>query len=519
MGRASTILRNVAANWLGFLVNASVTLLLTPFVLHHLGPAGYGVWVLTASVIGYYGMLDLGLRGGVTQFLTRYLAVDDFVAASECMSTAFSALALVSVAVVGLTFVMAYAAPHIFHLPPGIRIEAFWCILIVGCTSALQFSLFPYSAVFTATERFDIANAIGITTRLVSAASIFLALRSGFGLVGISAATCGTSIVDYLIRWRIARRIVPNVIIKRGLFSRARLHEIAVFGFWNFPISVASSAELQAETLIIGLMMPVAAAGYYALAVGLVLQIGAVLRPVGQVMYPTAAALHARGEHGGLEQLFRDGTKLMLLVTVVVVLIAALWAHDFYRLWLGSKYVSGQLFPSEAVLLRILLVGTLAGYTSNIAGQILLGSGRVRLLATALLSRTALNVILVLVLIRPFGLLGVAATSAITSILINLFVIPAALRKVVTFRVRTAFFHASIRPFIVVCVLIPLLLLIRVSNHAVDWPTLIGQGTLAGLASVATVVLLGLAGAERERFVLRPLRRVFRLKVPESDLR
>lgn len=517
MARASIILRNVAANWLGFAVNAGVTLIMTPFVLHHLGPARYGVWVLTASVIGYYGMLDLGLRAGVTQFLTRYLAVGDLATASECMSSALSALTVVSVAVVALSVAMAYAAPHIFRLPPAIRPEAFWCILIVGCASALQFLLFPYAAVFTATERFDLANAIGVLTRLLSAAAIYIALHDGFKLIGISAATCGASAIDYMIRWRVARRIAPELKIAPGLVSRARLREIAAFGFWNFPISAASYAELHAETLIIGLIMPIAAAGYYALATGLVLQIGAMLAPVGQVMYPTAAALHAREDHGGLEQLYRDGTKLMLLATVVIVLIAALWAGDFYRLWLGPRYVSGDTFPSEAVLLRILLIGTVAGYASNIAGQILLGSGRVRLLATALICRTALNIALVLVLIHPFGLLGVAATSAITSILINLLVIPAALRKVARFPVKAVLLRAVARPLAVACLLGPLLILIRAVGPARNWPALIGQGALAGLAALTTVLIAGLTACERDRFVLRPLRRL--LKVAEAELR
>ena len=93
MSRAGTILRNVASIWLGFAVNAAVTLALTPFVLRHLGTAGYGIWVLSSSIIGYYGLLDLGFRAGVTQHLTRYLAIGEDVKASECMSSAIAALA------------------------------------------------------------------------------------------------------------------------------------------------------------------------------------------------------------------------------------------------------------------------------------------------------------------------------------------------------------------------------------------------------------------------------------------
>jgi O-antigen/teichoic acid export membrane protein len=53
---SSSILRNIASNWAGYAVNAAVTLVLTPFVLHQLGDARYGVWVLTSSIVGYYGL-------------------------------------------------------------------------------------------------------------------------------------------------------------------------------------------------------------------------------------------------------------------------------------------------------------------------------------------------------------------------------------------------------------------------------------------------------------------------------
>ena len=76
--RSAVLLRNIASNWVGFAVNAAVTLVLTPYVLRELGVERYGIWILTSSLIGYYGFLDLGFRGGIAQYMTRYLAVEDY---------------------------------------------------------------------------------------------------------------------------------------------------------------------------------------------------------------------------------------------------------------------------------------------------------------------------------------------------------------------------------------------------------------------------------------------------------
>src|SRR3954468_16206293 len=117
MGTANTILRNVVSNWVGFAVNALVTLILTPYVLHGLGASRYGIWAITASVIGYYGLLDFGIRGAINQYLTRFMAVGDHKAAKECLSTAVAILGGVAVASALITVVAAHVAPRLLNLP------------------------------------------------------------------------------------------------------------------------------------------------------------------------------------------------------------------------------------------------------------------------------------------------------------------------------------------------------------------------------------------------------------------
>jgi O-antigen/teichoic acid export membrane protein len=510
VNRGRAILRNVASNWIAYAINALVTLALTPFVLHRLGPAQYGVWVLTTSVIGYYGMLDLGFRGGVTQFLTRYLAVKDYPKASGCLSSAVSALSVVALAIVPLSLLMAWLAPHLFTLPPDVESDAFWCILIVGCTSAFQFAFFPFSAIFTAKQRFDLANLIGIGTRLLTAGSIFAALKLGYGLVGVSAATCGASVVDYLIRWQVARRLVPELEVSWRHAKRERLKEIASFGGWNFQISISQYAEVHAQTLIIGLILPIAAAGHYALATGLIIQITAVLGPIGQVMYPAAAELHARGEHENVKRLFRDGTRLVMLAAVTVVLGGGFWATDFYRLWIGEQYLTGTPFPSVSTLFHILLIAMIPAYASNIAGQLMLATGNVRSLSMCLLTGSAVNVALMLLLGNRMGLTGIAIATVTASLLTNLVLIPTALQKHVEFPVRKVLHGALWRPFAVGAVLCVVFTGIQLLGHAHNWAELGAQGLLAGIAAVVTILIVGLTPQERDQFLWQPAGKFFR---------
>ena len=508
MSRSATILRNITSNWIGFVVNAAVTLALTPFVLNQLGAARYGIWILTSSFIGYYGFLDLGFRAGVTQYLTGYLAVRDYDRGSDCLSSAVAVLSLLGLLMAALSVVTAYITPYLFTIPPDMVQEAFWCIMVVGISSAVQCFFSPFSSIFTAMQRFDLANLIGIGSRLLTACGIVAALKMGHGLIGVSVVICGVNVIEYLIRWRVALRLVPELIVSWRRSNFARLREIASFGGWNFLISINSYVYNYVPNLLIGAFMPIAALGYYALSTGLLRNVNSVLSPVGQVMCPVAVEVYAKGNQDELVRLYHDGSRLMLLTMVSTVLVAAFWAEDFYRLWVGETYVSGVHFHSVALIFQILLISTFTTYVSSIAGQILIGSGRVRTVAIALICGSMLNLTFSLILIRPYGLAGIAAATVIASVIIDLIAIPLLLQKIIGLSVKSFLFSACVRPVVVGALQAILILTIRLMGKPADWQNLFLQGGLAGGGLVATVIAIGLTTSERERFVVRPMQRL-----------
>jgi O-antigen/teichoic acid export membrane protein len=509
MTRTARILKNIASNWIGFVIAAGVTILLTPFVLRRLGPGGYGIWALTSSVVGYYGLLDLGFRSGVNQYLTRALAVRDYRRASEVMSTAVVALSALGAVMAVLSLLSASVVPRLTHLPAGLEHETFWCILIVGLAAAGQCAFFPYTAVFAATQRFDLANLIGVGTRVLIAGATWVLLMNDFGLIGISLATCGGSLVDYVVRWRVARRLVPELEIARRLASMARLKEIGSFGGWSFVASLSAYLYLHAQPLLIGWMMPIAAVGHYALALGLARQAGDVLNPIGMVLYPSAAELHARGERSVLERLYQDGSRLMLLATVFVVLLAGFWAEDFYRLWIGEAYLLGTPFASVATLLRIILIGTFVTYASNIAAQVMLGAGHVRLLALTHLSGAVLSLALTAVLIGRYGLLGVATASAVASVVAESLTIPLLLRRTLGLREWYRVERVFARPAVIAVLLAGFIAGVQyVMGPASDWARLVLDGAISAAGAAVLVLALGVTAAERRDIIVRPVRRL-----------
>src|SRR6202140_4696068 len=106
MPRARRIAQNILSNWLALVTTTVVGFFLSPFVVHHLGNLTYGVWVIIMSLVAYMNLLDLGLRGAVTRFVSKGTAQENHDDASRAVSGALWIRLWISLAIIftGLVF-------------------------------------------------------------------------------------------------------------------------------------------------------------------------------------------------------------------------------------------------------------------------------------------------------------------------------------------------------------------------------------------------------------------------------
>jgi O-antigen/teichoic acid export membrane protein len=217
--------------------------------------------------------------------------------------------------------------------------------------------------------------------------------------------------------------------------------------------------------------------------------------------------LFVRGDREQLERLYHDGSRMTMLAMIPLVMAAGFWAPDFYRLWIGDRYLGHGQFQSVALLFQILLISSASGFAFSVAQQILIGAGRVRTVAITLLSASAMNLALSLVLVRHYGLAGVAAATVTASIAIDMVALPLLLQHSVGLSFVRFVRRACGRPVAAGLLQAVLIEGIRWSGPATTWTRLLTQGALAALGSGVILAVIGVTAAERQRFVYGPLTR------------
>src|SRR5439155_6631706 len=167
-----------------------IAFFISPFVVRHLGDSAYGVWVLVGSLTGYLGLLDLGVRGAVTRYVSSFHALGDHKEASRVASSALMIFICAGVLAILVSFILAVFAVDWFQIPPTYRAAARIILVIAGVNIAVSLTSGVFGGILVALQRFDLTNLIEVVSGIIRTAAIIAVLLSGHGLVTLAVVQC-----------------------------------------------------------------------------------------------------------------------------------------------------------------------------------------------------------------------------------------------------------------------------------------------------------------------------------------
>jgi O-antigen/teichoic acid export membrane protein len=194
-----TVARNMTTRYLAIGTDALIGLMLLPFNVHHLGPAAYGLWMLTASMTTYFSVLDLGFGGSIVKFVAHYRAKRDIRGLNEIASTLFVVFSIVGVVAYGAFVLVALNIGRLFTLTPDQVSTGRSLMLIIGVYVSLGFPFSVFGGIINGFQRFDLNNIVGVCSSIVVAAVNVVMLLAGYSLVQLVLVTTAIRIATYFV--------------------------------------------------------------------------------------------------------------------------------------------------------------------------------------------------------------------------------------------------------------------------------------------------------------------------------
>lgn len=163
------------------------TLFLTPFIIRTLGQAEFGVYKLSASVVAYLLLLDLGVGNAITRYIAKFRASGEkeqsqkFLGVATIYYTIIAFVALIAGVVLIAVFPKAFAKGlTASEIKLGQEL-----LFITMINAAVTLGTAAYNNVIIAYERFTVSKGVPIIQIIVRMALTVVMLKGGFGSVGI----------------------------------------------------------------------------------------------------------------------------------------------------------------------------------------------------------------------------------------------------------------------------------------------------------------------------------------------
>jgi O-antigen/teichoic acid export membrane protein len=495
-GHASTF-RSVISNWAGLGINALLSLLLTPILLHGLGSLYFGMFMLVAAVLDSCGLLDFGMRTATFRFLARYRGSGERDELNRTFASgmviAFGSATLILLA----DLVAVILLPHFFAVPATDRVLFRLLILLLGGSVAVAFLAQFYGTYLCAFRRFDFYNLNSAATGIIRALLIVAVLRLGGGVLAVAAVTLACALLSLLSSICLVHIADPALTFSTKDVSVTRIRELLGFSGNAFLGTLGDQLRFFIDSVVIGRVLGLAYITPFVIPGRLMVLFRETAFSLASPLSGVMSELAGRNDEEALRSSFLRATRLCLLLSLFVSLLLLVNGAALIRFWVGPGY------SSSYTLMLVLLSGYFLMLAQQPSVDLLLAQGRHRLRGWWNLGEGAANLALSVYWGRHYGLIGIALGTAAPMIFVQVFIQPwYALRTIALSPVRYLR-EALLGPALSAAIVLGLCATLRPWQHAYSAGWLLLSVGWQAILFIIMAWRIAMTADERKQFAKR----------------
>jgi O-antigen/teichoic acid export membrane protein len=420
----SGAVKSVGSNWVVTLGAVAVNYILTPFLIGACGTEGYGIYMLIMSMAGYLGLLILGVPMASVRYFAEFIAEGDQEKMNETIGscvglyTMMGAVALLIGAGLYFVFIRSYTIPPLWQWDS--RLAFALLVLHVG----IGFVTFLPEGIMHAHQDFVVRNVILVSVLLLRLVLTLAILGVVPSLALLAAIQVGCLVTDFTVSYLVIKRRYRGLLFSFAKFRWAVVRRIFSFSLYVLLLNLGSRMIFYTSPIIIGAFMDVSHVSIYSVANYFLVYLVEFILGIAAVVMPTATKLLTQKRNMELQEMFLKSSKIVFALTLNGGLFLIVLGPRFIAWWISPSFEA----PAGSVL-QILVASALVFLpVRGVAQPILMGLGRVKVPTLTCLAAGVINVLLGILLVKPFGLPGLAMAVAIPLVLMGVVVLVYACR-------------------------------------------------------------------------------------------
>ena len=319
--------KNTVTNYFSMFVRLVQGILVTRWLISHLGEAQYGLWVMLWSFFSYALLLDLGFGVAAQKVTATELYKKDIEKFNHTVSSIFFSHVSMAFLILPLTFVGMYYVRELFHLKADATPEyIYFCreaLLLSGLAATVVFPLGVFPEILVGLQKLYLRNYIIVVSKIVELAGVIVIFSVGAGLfklllfvmlvMGLTQFAMLVSVWKSIPGFRICLAFDKEIF--KGIFR---------FSTAVYIISIGRMIWERGMFLLISIFCGLVSVGIFQLGSRIPFLIQQIALPYVENLSPISALLHSRNRMTHLAQIlmrsirwvnfFAAGATVMVMI-------------------------------------------------------------------------------------------------------------------------------------------------------------------------------------------------------------
>lgn len=372
----------------------------TPWLIGRLGQSDYALYTLVNSVMTYF-VLDFGMGAAITRFITKYRVnkeydkINNLLGVTTKLYLTIDGVIFAAMAVFYMLIDKIYVNLSVTEV---VKLENVF--IIAGVIALLSFPLLPVNGIFTAYEKLYAQKVFDLLAKVLTIATVVVALLCGGGLYFVVLFNTGIVFVMNLIKFIYIRKTAKiNINFKHK--DKKLKKTIFSFSAWVMVASIADRFFFTFVPSLLGIVSNSAQIAVFGVAVSVESYTCLFSSVFNNLFLPRVTGMVAKNESTEkiTDLMIKVGRIQLIIVSTIVTLIISM-GKEFITCWVGEEYINAYY------VLVIILIPTLVHFCQAIATEMLYATNNVKYRALVYICGSVISVVTTLLIGGRLGAIG-----------------------------------------------------------------------------------------------------------------
>ena len=355
------IKKNIIWSLVGNVLPLLAGVLLIPDIIQSYGLERFGLLAIAWSLVGYFGLFDVGMSRALTYFISKCLSQPNQQNnINEVAYTTLRAMWLLGAVGTAMLFISAPAlVKYVLNVSSSIRAETTQAFFILSACIPFVLHAAALKGVMDAFNLFKQSSFI----RMVFGAGMFIApfIASYFGanLVNAMISLVILRVIVWYMHYYFINQL--DILKSKKLFNFKWLKILFKFGGWITVSNIIGPLMVYMDRFLIASLLGASLVAFYVAPYEVVIKLLVIPAGFTTVLFPLFAKVWLNNPQQAADMLHK-GLAYILIALVPIVILLSYFSNEWLRLWLGDS------FASKSASIAVWLV---AGVLMNSLAQIL----------------------------------------------------------------------------------------------------------------------------------------------------